>query len=623
MARPARGQWMKVHKHEAIIVGAGGAGLMAALYASKAGADVAVVSKLYPTRSHTGAAQGGIGAALGNLDEDKPIYHTYDTVKGGDYLTDQAAAKILAENAVDAVIELEHMGLPFDRTSEKRISQRRFGGHTRNFGEELVRRACHAADRTGHMILQTLYQQCIKNEVHFFDEFQVVDMIVVDGAVAGVIAIELGTGEFHIFHGKASFFASGGWGRCWSVTSNAHALTGDGAAIALRRGVPLEDMEFFQFHPTGIYRMGILITEGVRGEGGVLINSVGERFMERYAPSAKDLASRDVVSRAIYLETREGRSIKNRGYVHLDIRPGTVNRYFAEEGRDRGDFIDDATVERKLPDILDFCRTYLGVDPVKEPMPVQPTAHYAMGGIPTNVDAEVVIDAGGTVMPGLYAAGETACVSVHGANRLGTNSLVDLVVFGRRGGMRMAEFVKEADWKALPANPEGEIRAEFDRIRNSTGKSRSGELRAKMQETMMENIGVFRTGETMQKGIDDLAELRERFYTDIQIDDKARIFNTDLMEAWELGALLDLADVTARTAIEREESRGAHSREDFKERDDENWMVHSLISHNGKLADPSYTVSFDKPVDLSLWEEEIAQGIPEDKQKFRPKARVY
>ena len=448
---------MKVHKHDAIIIGAGGAGLMAALYASKGGADVAVVSKLYPTRSHTGTAQGGIGAALGNLDDDKPIYHTYDTVKGGDYLTDQAAAKILAENAVDAVIELEHMGLPFDRTSEKRISQRRFGGHTSNFGERLVRRACHAADRTGHMILQTLYQQCIKNEVKFFDEFQVVDMIVVDGVCAGVVAIELGSGEFHIFHGKASFFATGGWGRCWSVTSNAHALTGDGAAIALRRGVPLQDMEFFQFHPTGIYRMGILITEGVRGEGGVLINSQGERFMERYAPSAKDLASRDVVSRAIYLETRAGRSIKNRGYVHLDVRPQTVNRYFAEEGRDRADFIDEATVERKLPDILDFCRTYLGVDPVHEPMPVQPTAHYAMGGIPTNVEAEVIIDAAGTVMPGAYAAGETACVSVHGANRLGTNSLVDLVVFGRRGGMRMAEFVKGADWAALPGDAGAEI----------------------------------------------------------------------------------------------------------------------------------------------------------------------
>ncbi|MCY3781138.1 MAG: succinate dehydrogenase flavoprotein subunit [Chloroflexi bacterium] len=614
---------MQVHKHDAIIIGAGGAGLMAALYASKGGADVAVVSKLYPTRSHTGTAQGGIGAALGNLDEDKPIYHTYDTVKGGDYLTDQAAAKILAENAVDAVIELEHMGLPFDRTSEKRISQRRFGGHTRNFGEELVRRACHAADRTGHMILQTLYQQCIKNEVSFFDEFQVVDMIVVDGACAGVVAIELGTGEFHIFHGKASFFATGGWGRCWSVTSNAHALTGDGAAVALRRGIPLEDMEFFQFHPTGIYRMGILITEGVRGEGGVLINSQGERFMERYAPSAKDLASRDVVSRAIYLETRAGRSIKNRGYVHLDVRPQTVNRYFAEEGRDRGEFIDDVTIERKLPDILDFCRTYLGVDPVLEPMPVQPTAHYAMGGIPTNVDAEVIIDAAGTVMPGAYAAGETACVSVHGANRLGTNSLVDLVVFGRRGGMKMAEYVKQADWIALPSDAGAEICAEFDRIRGGSGSSRPGELRAKMQATMMDNVGVFRTEETLQQGIDDLAELRDRFHRDLHIDDKSRVFNTDLMEAWELGCLLDLADVTARAAIERKESRGAHSREDFKGRDDENWMAHSLVSHDGNLAAPSYAVSFEKSVDLSLWEEEVAQGIPEAQQKFRPIERVY
>ena len=614
---------MKIHKHDAIIVGAGGAGLMAALYASKAGADVAVVSKLYPTRSHTGAAQGGIGAALGNLDEDKPIYHTYDTVKGGDYLTDQHAAKILAENAVDAVIELEHMGLPFDRTSEKRISQRRFGGHTRNFGEALVRRACHAADRTGHMILQTLYQQCIKNQVHFFDEFQVVDMIVVDGVCAGVIAIQLGTGETHIFHGKASFFATGGWGRCWSVTSNAHALTGDGAAIALRRGVPLQDMEFFQFHPTGIYKMGILITEGVRGEGGVLINSVGERFMERYAPSAKDLASRDVVSRAIYLETREGRSIKNRGYMHLDIRPGTVNRYFAEEGRDPSDFIDDGAVERKLPDILDFCRTYLGVDPVHEPMPVQPTAHYAMGGIPTNVEAEVVIDAAGAIMPGLYAAGETACVSVHGANRLGTNSLVDLVVFGRRGGMRMADFVKHADWAPLPKAPAAEIEAELERIRNANGKSRAGELREKMQATMMDNIGVFRTEDTMRRGIDDLADLRDRFHNDLRIDDRGQVFNTDLMEAWELGALLDLADVTARTAMERKESRGAHSREDFQKRDDANWLAHSLIAHDGNLSDPRYEVSFDKPVDLSLWEEEKANGLPEDQQKFKPRERVY
>ena len=614
---------MKIHKHDAIIIGAGGAGLMAALYASKGGADVAVVSKLYPTRSHTGTAQGGIGAALGNLDEDKPIYHTYDTVKGGDYLTDQAAAKVLAENAIDAVIELEHMGLPFDRTSEQRISQRRFGGHTRNFGEELVRRACHAADRTGHMILQTLYQQCIKNEVRFFDEFQVVDMIVVDGTVAGVVAIELGSGEFHVFHGKASFFATGGWGRCWSVTSNAHSMTGDGAAIALRRGLPLQDMEFFQFHPTGIFKMGILITEGVRGEGGVLMNSQGERFMERYAPSVKDLASRDVVSRAIYLETRAGRSIKNRGYVHLDIRPKTVNRFFAEEGRPRQDFIDEGHVERKLPDILDFCRTYLGVDPVKEPMPVQPTAHYAMGGIPTNIEAEVVTDAAGTVMPGLYAAGETACVSVHGANRLGTNSLVDLIVFGRRGGMRVAEFVKQADWKTLPSDPAGEIRAEFERIRQGSGNTRPGELRAKLQQTMMDNVGVFRTQQTMQRGIDELAELRRRFYHDTYIDDKNKVFNTDLMEAWELGALIDLADATARSALERKESRGAHSREDFKQRDDENWLAHSLVYHDGNLKTPSYTLNFDKAVDLSLWEAEKEQGIPAEEQKFRPKPRVY
>ena len=612
---------MHMHQHEVIIVGAGGAGLMAALYASEGGADVAVVSKLYPTRSHTGAAQGGIGAALGNIDEDQPIYHAYDTIKGGDYLTDQNAAKVLAEEAIDSVIELERYGLPFDRTPEMRISQRRFGGHTRNFGEELVHRACHAADRTGHMILQTLYQQCIKKKVNFFDEFQVVDLIVNDGKTAGVVAVDLATGEFHIYHGKAVLFATGGWGRCWSVTSNAHSLTGDGAAIALRRGVPMEDMEFFQFHPTGIYRMGILITEGVRGEGGVLLNDKGERFMEKYAPSVKDLASRDVVSRAIYDEVANGRGINGKTYVHLDIRPATVNHYFEQEGSDKR--IDDNYVESKLPDILDFCRTYLGVDPVKEPMPVQPTAHYAMGGIPTNVNAEVVIDEKNTVMPGLYAAGETACVSAHGANRLGTNSLVDLVVFGRRGGMKMAEYVKGVDWVPLPDDAGKEVEAEFKRIRNGKGSSKPYELRDAMQKTMNDNVGVYRTDDTMKKAVDELKQLRESYYNDITIDDQGYKFNTDLMEAWELGCMLQIAEVTAQSALLRTESRGAHSRDDFPDRDDDSWMVHTLAYQTGAETESDYRVTADKPVDLSLWEDEKSQGLPDDKQKFKPKPRVY
>ena len=603
---------MKVHKHEVIIVGAGGAGLMAALYASRGGADVAVVSKLYPTRSHTGAAQGGIGAALGNLDEDQPIYHAYDTVKGGDYLADQHAAKVLAEGAVEAVIELEHMGLPFDRTPEGRISQRRFGGHTREFGKQLVRRACHAADRTGHMILQTLYQNCIKQNVNFFDEFQVVDVLMNNGVCVGVVAVELGSGEFHIFHGKATFFASGGWGRCWSVTSNAHSMTGDGAAAVLRRGVPLQDMEFFQFHPTGIYKMGILITEGVRGEGGVLLNDKGERFMASYAPSAKDLASRDVVSRAIYDEVKKGNGIKGKDYVYLDVRPETVNRYFEQDGRP--DRIDAATVEKKLPDILDFCRTYLGVDPVKEPMPIQPTAHYAMGGIPTNTLAQVVTDENWTVLPGMYAAGEVACVSVHGANRLGTNSLVDLIVFGRIGGIQVAKDVKELGWTDLPADAGKEVQAEFERIRHSKGKKKAYELRAAMQEAMMDNVGVYRTEETMTAAIDRLQELRHSFLTDITIDDKGYRFNTDVIEAWELGALLDLATVTAISARNRKESRGAHSRDDHPKRNDAEWLVHTLVYQEGDLQSPTYRINTEKKVDLSLAETD---------ERFKPKERVY
>ncbi len=606
---------MKTHQFEAVIVGAGGAGLMAALYACKGGAKVAVVSKLYPTRSHTGTAQGGIGAALGNLDEDHPLWHAFDTVKGGDYLADQNAAKVLAEEAIDAVIELEHMGLPFDRTDNGRISQRRFGGHTSNFGEKPVRRACHAADRTGHMILQTLYQQCIKHNVQFFDEFHVVDVIINNGRCVGVVALELGTGEIHVFHAKATLFATGGWGRVWSVTSNAHSLTGDGAAVAFRRGVPMQDLEFFQFHPTGIYKMGILITEGVRGEGGVLINGRGERFMEKYAPKIKDLASRDVISRAIYLEIREGRGVKGKDYVYLDVTPETVNRYLAEAGETRR--IDRETVEKKLPDILDFCRTYLGVDPVKEPMPIQPTAHYAMGGIPTNVDAEVVLDEHWTVLPGMYAAGEVACVSCHGANRLGTNSLVDLVVFGRRGGMRIAEYVRHADYGALPANPAGEIEAEMQRLRTSKGRTRPGELRSTMQRVMMEGVGVFREETGIRAALDCVRELKERYAADLHVDDTGYKFNTDLLEAWELGCLLDLAESTAVSALNRTESRGAHSREDYKARDDENWMVHTLISRPEGVSvtgATEYVINTRKKVDTSLADVD---------ERFKPKVRAY
>lgn len=607
---------MQTHQFDAIIVGAGGAGLMAALYASKGGAKVAVVSKLYPTRSHTGAALGGIGAALGNLDEDKPLWHAYDTVKGGDYLADQNAAKVLAENAVDAVIELEHMGLPFDRTPEGRISQRRFGGHTSNFGEKAVRRACHAADRTGHMILQTLYQQCIKNDVHFYDEFHVVDVLMNQGHCVGCVAIQLGTGEFHVFHAKATLFATGGWGRVWQITSNAHSLTGDGAAAVYRRGVPMQDMEFYQFHPTGLYGLGVLLTEGIRGEGGILLNRHGERFMEKYAPKIKDLASRDVVSRSIYLEVRAGNGIGGKDYVHLDIRPQTVNRYLAEAGETRR--VDEAYVARVLAETLDVCRTYAGVDPLTEPMPIQPTAHYAMGGIPTNIDAEVVMDENWTVLPGMYAAGECACVSCHGANRLGTNSLVDLIVFGRRGGMKIAEYVKGADFIPLPANPTGESEAELKRIRSGKGKTRPYQLRQDMQKMMMAKVGVFREGKSLAEAVDDVRALRERYRTDLAIDDQGYKFNTDLMEAWELGCLLDLAEATAVSALNRTESRGGHSREDYQKRDDDNWLVHTLVTRKTNQVyaegNPELDINTKKKVDMSLAAED---------PRFLPKERVY
>lgn len=578
---------MRVHTYDAIVVGGGGAGLKAALHLTRAGnVRAAVLSKLYPSRSHTGAAQGGIGAALGNLEEDRPEWHAFDTVKGSDWLGDQDAIELMCHEAVEIVIELEHMGLPFSRTEDGRIAQRRFGGHTRDFGEGPVRRSCYAADRTGHMILQTLYQQCIKNQVTFHDEFQVLDIIESEGRCAGVVAYEIATGELHLFHAKTVLFATGGFGRIWSVTSNAYAFTGDGPAILYRRGVPMQDMEFFQFHPTGIHRLGILITEGVRGEGGILRNDLGEPFMEHYAPTMKDLASRDVVSRSIYLEIREGRGIGGRDYVLLDA---------THLGRE--------IVESRLPDIADFCRTYLGIDPAVEPIPIQPTAHYAMGGIPTDTDGRVVVDDERTIYPGLYAAGECACVSVHGANRLGTNSLLDIVVFGKRAGLDMARFCQENDLPPLPADAAEATRDRIERILSGGGGEKPAAIREEMQEMMMKNVGVFREEAGLEAAIAEIAELQER-YSRITIEDRSRIFNTDLLEAWELGALLDLAEVIAACARNRTESRGAHSREDYPKRNDEEWLKHTLAFRED---DGSVRIGY-KPVVIT---------------KYQPQERVY
>jgi succinate dehydrogenase / fumarate reductase flavoprotein subunit len=544
-------------RHDAIIVGAGGAGLRAAIELSGK-ADVGVISKLYPTRSHTGTAQGGIGAALGNQEQDNPEWHTFDTVKGSDYLGDQDAIELMCRESVDVVYDLEHMGLPFSRTKEGRIDQRRFGGHTRNFGEAPVRRSCYAADRTGHMILQTLYQACISNNVVFYNEFEVMDLIICDGICCGVVAYEIATGEVHTFHAKAVLFATGGYGKMFKVTSNALSLTGDGLAIAYRRGVPLEDMEFFQFHPTGIYKMGILITEGARGEGGVLLNGQGERFMERYAPTIKDLAPRDMVSRAMHMEIREGRGIDGQDYLHLDL---------THLGRE--------VIERKLPDITDFVRTYLGIDPVDTPIPVQPTAHYGMGGIPTDIDGAVVVDESGTRLPGFFAAGECACVSVHGANRLGTNSLVDIQVFGKRAGREMTKYILESDLVPVCGDIEEWARSEIARLKSDAGGESIADIRAELQAEMMDNAGVFRTEKTLSHVLTKIAELKDR-YAHATIQDKGAHYNTDLTEAFELGCLLDLAEVLAASALARTESRGAHSREDYPSRDDQNWLKHTL-----------------------------------------------
>jgi len=593
------------HQHEVVIVGGGGAGLMAALYASR-GADTAVLSKLHPVRSHTGTAQGGVGAALGSEEEDRPEWHTFDSVKGSDYLGDQDAIEFMCNEAVSTVYDLEHMGLPFNRTKDGKIAQRPFGGHTNNLSGKPVRRAAYAADRTGHMILQTLYQQCIKNKVRFYDEFQVMDVLIEDGRTCGAVAVELATGETHVFHAKAVVFSTGGWGRVFETTSNAHSYTGDGVVATLRRGIPAEDMEFFQFHPTGIYKMGILITEGVRGEGGVLTNKDGERFMERYAPTVKDLASRDVISRAMYLEMREGRGIDGKRYLHLDMRPEVVNKYAEADGRTWPDGspyrVTGEQLLAKLPDIIDFCRTYIGVDPVKDPMPVQPTAHYAMGGIPTNMYGEVLVDEHNTLMPGLYAAGEVACVSVHGANRLGTNSLLDIIVFGRESGKRAAAYAKQVEFPALPAEPESRVRQQLQALRQGDGAEKAAVLRKEMQQVMMDEVGVFRTEQGMQRAVAKVKELQQRF-RHVRADDPGMVFNTDLLEAWELGCMLDVAQVTAEAALARTESRGAHAREDFPKRDDENWLKHSLAY----LENGGVRLGY-KPVTITKWQ---------------PKARVY
>jgi succinate dehydrogenase / fumarate reductase flavoprotein subunit len=582
---------MRFHRYDTVIVGAGGAGMRAALAASnEAGVQTrtAVLTKLYPTRSHTGAAQGGMCAALANVEEDNWEWHTFDTIKGGDYLVDQDAAEVMAKEAIDAVYDLEKMGLPFNRTPEGKIDQRRFGGHTRNHGEAAVRRACYAADRTGHMILQTLFQQCVKHGVEFFNEFYVLDIALTETAsgpvCTGAIAYELATGEIHVFHAKAVVFATGGFGKVFKTTSNAHTLTGDGMGIAFRRGLPLEDMEFYQFHPTGLAGLGILLTEGARGEGGILRNADGERFMERYAPTIKDLAPRDMVSRAMATEVREGRGCgPDSDYVLLDLT-----------------HLPREQLDAKLPDITEFARTYLGVEPYTEPVPVYPTAHYAMGGIPTNIDAEVLRD-NTHVVPGLYAAGEVACVSVHGANRLGTNSLLDINVFGRRAGLSAARYAASTSHVELPDDAEGFVAELVERLLDSTGDERVADIRKDLQNTMDLNAAVYRTEASLKQAEDDLVVLKER-YSRVAIMDKGKRYNSDLLEAIELGFLLDLAQALVVGARARTESRGGHSREDYPTRDDINFMRHSM-AYRTAMPDGSAEITLDyKPVTITRYQ---------------------
>jgi succinate dehydrogenase / fumarate reductase flavoprotein subunit len=580
-----------IRDHDALIVGAGGAGLWAALELARAGVDSAVVTKMYPTRSHTGAAQGGVCAALGNQEEDHWEWHMFDTIKGGDYLVDQDAAEVLAREAVETVIELEHMGLPFNRTPDGKIDQRRFGGHTRNYGEGPVMRACFAADRTGHMILQTLYQQCVKHGVKFYDEYHVVDLVTEGGDLgdggraAGVVAYRIADGELVTLRAKAVLLATGGFGRMFRVTSNAWSLTGDGVSLAYRHGVPMQDMEFYQFHPTGIVGIGILLSEAARGEGAYLLDNDGFRFMERYAPKLMELAPRDMVSRAIVQEVRAGRGIDGKDYVYLDVR---------HLGRKK--------IDEKLPDITDFVRVYQGLEPYTDPIPIQPTAHYAMGGIPTNLVTQVTRDAANTVVPGLYAAGEAACVSVHGANRLGTNSLVDLLVFGRRAGRQMARDLRGLDLPEVDEAVMEPARAELEAIRGHAKGERKEKIRTELADVMMDDVGVYRDDAGLRRAQQKVGELRDR-YRRVSVDDKGTTFNTDLLEAREVGYLLDCAETTVAAALARKESRGAHSREDFPDRDDVTFLTHSLATKRDGAISLAY-----KPVTIT---------------KFQPKPRIY